>query len=157
MGGYRVAFGFASALLLLGAGSGQQSVAETGSYRSPQPVISESQSSSCKPQAPTATNPFDTCKYLPYGPDIRRAKAVSTPAPAYPESARKAKLSGSVVLAVAINEKGQVDDVRVVRSSDRTFEQNSMDAARQFSFLPAMKNGKPVAIQMDVEMGFNLR
>jgi TonB family protein len=110
----------------------------------------------CKPQAPTATIPFDTCKYLPYAPDIRRAKAVSHPDPTYPESARKAKLNGTVVLAVAVNEQGRVDAVKVVRSSSREFEQNSIDAAKQWVFLPATRDGKPVAIQMDIDMGFRL-
>jgi TonB family protein len=140
---YELAISFVSIVMWVAVAAGQEPQQSTGSEQ-------------CKPETPTATTPFDTCKYLPYGPDIRRAKAVTAPDPAYPESARKAKLNGTVVLAVAVNEQGRVDDVKVVRSSSREFEQNSIDAAKQWVFLPATRDGKPVAIQMDIDMGFRL-
>jgi protein TonB len=134
-----------SVLLLLVAAAGQQNSS-----------TSDSQNPPCKPQTPAATTPFDTCKYVTLGPGIRPPKAVSTPQPTYPEPARKSKLSGVVVVALAINENGYVDDVKVVRSSNRIFEQNAMDAVRQWVFAPATKDGKPVAVQIDSEANFKL-
>ncbi len=142
--GCRIAIWLTSALLLLGAAAGQQS------------TVTPDQTVPCQPQPATATAPFDTCKYLTLGPGIRPPKAVNTVEPAYPEAARKAKLSGSVVVAMAVNGKGDVDDVKVVRSSNRQFEQNAMDAAKQWKFLPATKDGQPVAVQMNSEMTFKL-
>jgi TonB family protein len=103
-------------------------------------------------------NPFDTCKYWPFalGPGIHAPRPISAPDPQYPEAAQKAKIKGSVVLAVAINEKGHVDDVKVVRSSDRRFEQNAMAAVKRWEFAPATKNGKSVAVQENVEVTFDL-
>ena len=74
----------------------------------------------------------------------------------YPEEARKAKLNGNVVVALAINETGGIDDVKVVCSSDRRFEQNAIDAVKQWEFAPATKDGTPVAVQIIVEMEFRL-
>jgi len=50
-----------------------------------------------------------------------------------------------------------VDDVQAVRSSDRKFEQNPIDAVQQSQFAPTTTHGKPVAVQMNVEMTFKLR
>jgi TonB family protein len=155
----RIAVWFTSTLLLLGAAVGQQSPAAPETQASQQASNSESQSAPCQPQRPTATTPFDVCKYWPFllGPGIHAPRAESAPDPTYPEAARKAKLNGSVVVALAINAQGGVDDVKVVRSSDRRFEQSAMDAAKQWKFAPATKDGEPVAVQINAEMNFRLR
>ncbi len=57
---------------------------------------------------------------------------------------------------MAVNGKGDVDDVKVVRSSNRQFDQSAMNAAKQWKFLPATKDGRPVAVQMNSEMTFKL-
>jgi len=77
--------------------------------------------------------------------------------PKYSDAARKAKLQGTVVVAVAINENGEVDAAKVVRSLSRDLDQNAMDAAKQYKFAPATKDGKPVAVQLAIEMNFRLR
>jgi protein TonB len=110
----------------------------------------------CQSKPPTAATPFDTCRYLTLGPGIKPPRATSAPNPEYPEAARQAKLSGTVIVALAVNENGRVDDVRVVRSSNNEFDRNAMDAGRKWQFVPATKDGKPVAVQLDTEMRFSL-
>ena len=110
----------------------------------------------CQPQAPTATVPFDTCKYLPIGPGIRPPRATSIADPKYSDAARKAKINGSVIVAVAINEEGGVDDVKIVRPLGYGLDQNAMAAAKQSKFTPGTKDGKPVAVQLNMEMTFKL-
>jgi len=97
-------------------------------------------------------------RYLPLvlGPGIHAPLALSAPALEYSEAARKANLSGNVVVVLAINERGSVDDAKVVHSSDRRFEQSAIDAIKQWEFAPATKDGKPVALQMNVEMSFEI-
>ena len=111
----------------------------------------------CQPLTPTAATPFDTCRYLPPGKGVHSPKAVYIPSPDYPEAARKANLlNGSVALALAVNEKGGVDYVKVVRSSDQRFEPTTIDTVKQWEFAPATKNGKPIAVQINVETSFQL-
>ena len=110
----------------------------------------------CQPQAPTATVPFDTCKYLTLERGIRPPRATSIADPKYSDAARKAKINGSVIVAVAINEEGGVDDVKIVRSLGYGLDQNAMAAARQGKFTPATKDGKPVPVQLNMEMTFKL-
>ena len=105
--------------------------------------------------------PFDVCKYLPLGPErgpgIHAPRVLSAPDPEYSETARKSKISGTLVVAVAINENGGVDAVKVVRRLEPGLDQKAMDAVGQWEFAPATKDGKPVAVQMNVEVTFELR
>lgn len=83
-------------------------------------------------------------------------RPLSIPDPTYSASARKAKINGTVVLAVAINDSGTVDAVKVVRSVEPGLDQNAVDAVKQWKFTPATKDGEPVAVQIDVTVGFSM-
>lgn len=112
----------------------------------------------CQPLTPTTATPFDTCRYLPLGTGIHTPKVVRNPDPDYSEIASKTNLrTGSVALVLAVNEKGFIDDVKVVRSSDSRVEPTAIDAVKQWAFTPATRDGKPVAIQIHVEMSFHLQ
>jgi TonB family protein len=152
----RIASAFTFVLLAVCAAIGHQSSIAPEGRASLQSSSSESQSASCRPQKPTAMTPFDTCKYLLLGPGIRCQRPLSAPDPEYSEAARKAKLEGTVVLAVAINENGGVDDVKVVRHLEPSLEQKAIDAIKQWKFAPATKDSKPVAVQMNVDVTFKL-
>ena len=99
---------------------------------------------------------FDTCAYLPIGNGVRPGRAVSTPNPQYSESARQAKITGQVILALAINSTGVVDAVRVVKPLEPGLDENAVQAVSKWQFTPATKDGKPVAIQMEVAVGYRL-
>ena len=151
----RIAIGLFFVLLSVGAAAGQTS-ATPGTSAASQSPGSESQNVPCQPKATTVTTPFDICKYLPLGPGVRPPRVLSIVDPKYSDSARKAKINGSVVVAVAINENGGVDAVKIVRSLDRELDQNAMDAAKQTKFAPATKDGKPVAVQIPMETTFKV-
>ena len=153
---YRIAIAFAFVLLSVLVTAGQQGASTTGSHASQQSSSPESQIASRRPQKPTAMTPFDTCRYLPRGPEIHGPRPVSAPDPEYSEAARKAKLDGTVVLALAINEKGGVDAVEVVRRLEPSLDQKATDAVKQWEFAPATKDGKPVAVQINVDVTFKL-
>ena len=99
---------------------------------------------------------FDTCVYLPPRSGVKMGRAIYTPDPEYSESARKAKIQGTVQLAVAINATGVVDAVRVVKPLEPGLDQNAVEAINMWRFTPATKDGKPVAVQMEVEVGYSL-
>ncbi len=100
--------------------------------------------------------PFDICKYLPLelGPGIHASRALYAPAPTYPDAVWRANLiNGSVAVVAAVNDQGGVDDVKMVRSSERKFEQIVIDTVKQWEFAPATKDGDGCAD----ECGNNLR
>jgi TonB family protein len=68
--------------------------------------------------------------------------------PKYPEAAQKAKLEGTVRLKLLVNKLGTVDTV-IVKQPTPTMaelEKAAVEAARQWVFKPATKDGKPMAV-----------
>lgn len=63
---------------------------------------------------------------------------------------------GTVVVGVALSERGEVDDVKVLRSLELGLDQNAVDAVKQSKFAPATKDGRPLAVQFEMEMTFKL-
>lgn len=90
------------------------------------------------------------------GGGVSPPRALSTPDPEYSEEARKAKYQGTVVLWLIVDANGRPRDLRVARSLGMGLDQKAMEAVRNWKFEPAMKDGKPVAVQMNVEVSFRL-
>jgi TonB family protein len=76
--------------------------------------------------------------------------------PEYSEEARKAKYSGTVLLSVIIDANGNTRDIHVVRPLGLGLDEKAIEAVSKWRFRPAMRNGKPVAVQAQVEVNFRL-
>ena len=76
----------------------------------------------------------------------------------YPKDAMTARAEGFVVLSATVGVDGTVGEVEIVRHADGwpSLDQAAIDAVRQFTYKPAMKNGEPVAAQIHVKMEFSL-
>jgi TonB family protein len=75
----------------------------------------------------------------------------------YPQSERsKGKANVVVVCELVVNSKGRPEDVHVVRSAGRDFDNSAMDAIRQYRFTPAMRKGSPVAVSISIETNMRL-
>ena len=73
--------------------------------------------------------------------------------PGYPEEAGLQR--GTVVLRLLINERGDVDDVAVVRAAPRgLFESSALAAFGSAKFSPGMLLGVPVKSQLTIEVEF---
>lgn len=84
-------------------------------------------------------------------------RPVQQVAPSYPAKARSRNVEGSVTLAVLVREDGAVGDVRVLSSEPQgVFEQSAMAAVRAWRFEPAMYQGEPVALRLQIVMPFRL-
>jgi TonB family protein len=56
-----------------------------------------------------------------------------------------------------IGTDGQVQHVKVVTSLEPTLDANAVEAVKKWKFAPAKKDGRPVAISMNLEIDFKLR
>ena len=83
-------------------------------------------------------------------------RPVSTPDPEYTEEARRAKSQGTCILWLIVDAEGHPRDIRVVRGLGFGLDTKAIEAVRQWRFQPAMKDGKPVNVQISVEVGFRL-
>jgi len=72
----------------------------------------------------------------------------------YPASALPRGGHGDVLLAVTIDVDGHVSKVEVVESGGADFDEAAILAARQWTFRPAMRNGRAVASRIRVPFHF---
>lgn len=68
---------------------------------------------------------------------------ISGSAPAYPEAALKADLSGYAAIVFSISANGDVSDARVESSTSPEFAQAALEAVGKWKYKPATLNGKP--------------
>lgn len=90
------------------------------------------------------------------GGGVSAPRAVYAPDPEYSDEARKAKYQGTVVLWMVIGPDGRPRDLRVTRSLGMGLDEKALDAVRTWRFEPALKDGRPVAVQISVEVSFRL-
>jgi TonB family protein len=111
-------------------------------------AILAGQAVSSRPRC-TEKNPAPYCVSVP--------QVVSSPQPTYSEEARKAKIEGTVVLVLIVDEKGSPTNVSVINGLGMGLNQKAIEAVKGWKFTPAFsKDGKPVAAKIAVEVDFHL-
>lgn len=90
------------------------------------------------------------------GGGISAPTAISAPDPDYTEEARRAKKQGTCVLWLIVDSTGHPRDIKVQRGLGFGLDQKAIDAVRQWRFNPALKDGRPVDVQISVEVEFHL-
>lgn len=90
------------------------------------------------------------------GGGVSAPKAVYSPDPEYSEEARKAKFQGTCVLWLVVGPDGRPRDIKVQRTLGLGLDEKAIEAVKNWRFEPAMKDGKPVAVQINVEVSFRL-
>jgi len=78
------------------------------------------------------------------------------PEPEYSEEARKAKWQGAVQLQLVVDENGNPQDIKVVRSLGLGLDQKAIEAVQKWRFKPGLKDGKPVPVSAYIEVNFRL-
>lgn len=76
--------------------------------------------------------------------------------PAYPEAYRRAGISGIVILELAINETGQVENYAILKSLGPALDMAALDAVRKWTFRPATRYDKPVPVLFNLTINFKL-
>ncbi|HVI58705.1 MAG TPA: TonB family protein [Luteimonas sp.] len=102
------------------------------------------------PEIPMAAPP------VPAGPGAMADAREHTPPPKYPAGAAKDKVSGKVVLVIDVGVDGRATQVQVESSQPAgVFDQAAIGAARDWTFKPIMKDGKPVEGRVRVPITFD--
>jgi periplasmic protein TonB len=90
------------------------------------------------------------------GDGVSRPRAIYTPEPEFSEEARKAKYQGVVVLTIIVGPDGRVYSPKVLRSLGMGLDEKAVEGVKTWKFDAAKKDGHPVAVEMNVEVAFNL-
>jgi periplasmic protein TonB len=106
-------------------------------------------------QAPPVPQPPRPVEPIPIGGVIRPPKKVFEVAPVYPTIALQARRPGLVILQAVIDERGDVREVKVLRS-DPLFDEAARTAVRQWRFTPTLLNGQAVPVVMSVTVTFSV-
>ena len=79
-----------------------------------------------------------------------------TPEPEFSEAARHAGFQGTVVLTVVVNKTGNIVRIKLARSLGMGLDENAMEELKSWRFEPATRKGQPVAVELNIEVSFNL-
>ena len=82
-------------------------------------------------------------------------EAVERVAPAYPEAARQAGVSGTVMVQALVLADGTVADTRIVKSIP-PLDEAAASCVRKWKFKPARNNEGPTAVWVGVPVTFSL-
>jgi TonB family protein len=114
------------------------------------------QTGCCGTGGSTGNGSNDPDHVFPVGQVAQRARVLSKPEPQYTDEARRNQVQGTVVLRVVFSRSGEVTNIRAVQSLPLGLTEKAIVAARQIRFSPAMKDGHPVSVYMQLEYNFNL-
>jgi TonB family protein len=89
------------------------------------------------------------------GGNFQESKLIYKVEPTYPEAALKEEIQGWVILVINVNEKGEVEHLRVV-DGHPLLDQAAIDAVRQWRYLPTYLDGKPVSVMATVVVDFRI-
>lgn len=85
-----------------------------------------------------------------------KARIIFKPEPVYTEEARMKGVHGTVILNAVFRASGEVTDIKTVTGLSSGLTEKAIDAARQITFLPAVKDGRIVSQFVKIKFDFNL-
>jgi TonB family protein len=90
------------------------------------------------------------------GGGVSPPRPILQPEPEFSEEARKAKHQGVVVVRATVGADGKIHDPHVVRSLGLGLDEKAIEALNKWLFEPALKDGRKVAVVVDIEVNFRL-
>jgi len=85
-----------------------------------------------------------------------KARLISKPEPQYTEEARRYQVQGRIVLKAVFASSGRVTNIRVFETLPAGLTEQAIRAARAIQFTPAVLDGTPVSMWIQLEYNFNL-
>ena len=98
---------------------------------------------------PTAEEVLDRLSPTPRPRVLKSVRASYTPA------ARAARVKGNVVVSVLIDERGEISEAKAV-SGPELLKLPALRAARQFLYVPTLRDGVPVKVRVNIEFPFSI-
>lgn len=86
----------------------------------------------------------------------RKPVVVSKPEPLYTDEARKAGITGTVVLRVIFFSSGEVGNIFVVRGLPKGLTESAIEAAKHLRFIPGTKDRAFISHWLELQYNFDL-
>ncbi|HZI46355.1 MAG TPA: energy transducer TonB, partial [Pyrinomonadaceae bacterium] len=84
----------------------------------------------------------------------RKVKLIYRVEPDYTPDAREKQITGTVVLGLTVGHDGLPQSIQIKKSLFPSLDESAVNAVRKWRFEPAMKDGQPVSMYMQVEFYF---
>jgi TonB family protein len=94
--------------------------------------------------------------YRRQGKEIIPPRLIYSVQPAYTDDARRRKFNGICVLNMIVDTSGYPTHIRIPRSLDPGLDLNAIIATSQYRFTPAMYNGHPVPVAINIEVNYRI-
>jgi len=108
------------------------------------------------PAAPSPNSvPAAPVKRIRVGGNVQQAKLIKQVQPVYPETAKKANASGTVLMNVIVAKDGTVQEIQYV-SGPRLLMRAAMEAVKQWQYAPTLLDGEPIEVVTTVSVNFQL-
>ena len=74
----------------------------------------------------------------------------------FSDEARRAKYQGVSVVSLIVDAHGLPQRIRVVRKLGMGLDEKAVEAVKQYKFKPSMYQGKPVPVEITIEVNFHI-
>ena len=81
-------------------------------------------------------------------------RAIFAPDPEFSEKASRTHIQGAVTIALTVGVDGKPHDITVLKKLGYGLDEKAVEAARQWRFQPATRDGKPVEAKIQMVMTF---
>ena len=119
-------------------------------------TVNFSLGNSAQPSSDPHSSADNNGEPLLVGGSVRPPVLLHSVDPEYSESARKAKLSGDVIVGLTVDAAGEPQNVHVTRGLGNELDEKAIEAVQQYRFKPATKDGEPVAVALNVAVNFQI-
>jgi protein TonB len=86
---------------------------------------------------------------------VKEPRIVKVVPPVYPSLAKRARVTGMVILEATVTAEGAVEEIRIV-SGHPLLVQAAIDCVKQWRYEPTYLNGEPVPVVLDAKVHFEL-
>ncbi len=90
------------------------------------------------------------------GKGVTPPKALNAPDPQYSEEARHARFQGTVMMTAIVDMSGGIGNILIQRPLGYGLDDKAAEILKEWRFAPALKDGKAVPVQIQIEMSFHL-
>jgi len=105
---------------------------------------------------PGSVRGFANSIYRPGTGGVSNPIPVVTPEAEFSDEARRSKYQGICMISIIVDARGYPQNPKVIRSLGMGLDEKALEAVQRYRFKPAMKDGKPVASTISVEVDFRL-
>jgi len=90
------------------------------------------------------------------GGGVSNPVLIYAPDPEFSDEARRAKYQGVCVVGLIVDAQGNPQRVRIVRPLGMGLDEKALEAVREYKFKPATYQGRPVPVEINIEVNFRI-